>query len=63
VSLSGGETITSLYILNATGSMVYSQKNINLNEIQIGEKLRAGIYSVIIETISNQYSSRFIKIN
>ena len=61
VELKNGGTIESISIYSSTGSLVYSKSNIESTEIEIGESLAEGFYTVIIQTQEGMYTAKLIK--
>ena len=62
VELKNGGTIESISIYSSTGSLVYNRSAITSTEIEIGETLADGLYTVIIQTQEGIYTSKIIKI-
>ena len=53
--------IKSITIVNAAGGLVEQKQNINATEIILGESLASGMYSVIIYTETEVYTTKIIK--
>lgn len=54
-------TIQSITIIDASGALVEQKQNMNTSTINLGESLAAGIYSVIIYTETNVYTTKIVK--
>ena len=54
-------TIQSITIISASGALVESLNGLNTTEINIGESLAAGLYSVIIQTEKGLYTTKIVK--
>jgi len=62
VELLNGGNIESITIYSSTGALVYTQTQINSNEVEIGESLGDGLYNVIIQTQTGTYTTKIVKI-
>ena len=54
-------TIKSITIVNVSGALVEQKQNINATEIILGESLASGMYSVIIYTENEVFTTKIIK--
>jgi|GEM_PF-897336 beta-glucanase (GH16 family) len=61
VELKNGSVIESISIYSSTGSLAYSRSGIASTEIEIGESIAEGLYTVIIQTQDGLYTSKFVK--
>jgi hypothetical protein len=62
VELKNGGNIESITIYSSTGLLVYSRSDIASTEIEIGESLADGLYTVIVKTLESIYTTKIIKI-
>ena len=61
VELKNGGDIESITIYSSTGSLVYTNNDINGAGIEVGESLADGLYNVIIQTKESTYNTKIIK--
>jgi len=62
VELKNGGNIESISIYSLTGSLVYSKSDIASTEIELGENLADGLYTVIVTTQGSTYTTKIVKI-
>ncbi|WP_425386831.1 T9SS type A sorting domain-containing protein [Cytophaga aurantiaca] len=48
-------------IVSAAGALIDQRENINATEITLGESLASGMYSVIIHTENEVFTTKIIK--
>ncbi|MBX9852226.1 MAG: cellulase family glycosylhydrolase [Cytophagaceae bacterium] len=61
VSVDNGETMISVKLYDMQGNQIISMDNVNLNEVSLGNDLKAGIYILKVVTENGTYTQRIIK--
>lgn len=56
------QVIQSIQVVNVEGMEVYSLENINKNEIELGDHLKSGMYTVLIKTDKHNFVKKIIKL-
>ena len=56
------QVIQSIQVVNVEGMEVYSLENINKNEIELGDNLKSGMYTVLIKTDKHNFVKKIIKL-